>query len=296
MTALKGLFSHHEIACRLLEKSSFEEAGRVLVNSSANIKSILSAEHPRTLGALFDLIMYLRREKRSEIAILLLRQFAAMASIVLTQTHPLGQICRSLTSLDADQFENVIITAWQSALDRLDSTIGPMHYSALRSRLEYIQMAESIHGLERAEMALRKLVMQCKSRCGLVDSRTLKLLDTLGEILMDQKKYAEAEEIAWEIVINAPRVQPLSKAVDLCVAGLFINARVHHVRGRVDLAEETLQRAINMNMSIYGWKHALTLKYLVYMEEWQMEWGNDSLAAQVKEKRLQALSSEGELL
>ena len=70
MTALKSLYSHHDVACELLDKGSFEEAGRELVNASVGIKGILLAEHPRTLGCLFDLLMYLRGRKRLEVGLI----------------------------------------------------------------------------------------------------------------------------------------------------------------------------------------------------------------------------------
>jgi hypothetical protein len=151
-------------------KRSFNESGRELSNASIGIREILSAEHPRTLGSLFDLIMLLRGRRRPEIARIVVGQFAAMAAVVLPATHHLGLVCRLLTNLDPAQFELVAVTAWQSAVDQFESILGPMHYSTLRCRLEYIQIAESIFGHKRAEFILRDLVRWCECICSSDDT------------------------------------------------------------------------------------------------------------------------------
>lgn len=289
MVALKNLFSHHDVACQLLDNKSFQEAGRVLNSAFAGIKDILTAEHPRTVGALFDLCMYLRNRRRSDIAMILLRQLAGMASVLLPSSHPLGQIWKLIGSLDPVYFEQTLITAWQSALDRLEAVLGPLHYSTLRSRLEYIQMVESLYGLSRSETLLKDLVQKCKVTCGLTDVRTLKLLDTLGEVLMGQEKYTEAEQTADELVEHAPRILPRAKSIDLHVAGLFIIARVQKLDGRQELAQENLRKAIELNVSEWGLQHALTMKYLLYLEEWLSSWGRGDEAARVRETRSRIL-------
>ena len=116
-----------------------------------------------------------------------------------------------MTSLDAAQFEDVVTTAWQSAIDRFKQLLGPLHYSNLKCRLEYIQMVESFRGLEQPEVDLQKLVRECEAACGPRDVRTLKLLDTLGETLMEQGKHAEAEVVGRKIVTRASLVKPHSK-------------------------------------------------------------------------------------
>ena len=291
MMALKNLFSHHEVACKLLDNGLFDEAGRELGNASIGIKEILLTEHPRTLASLFDLIMLLRGRRRPEIARVVVNQFSALASIVLPKMHPLSQVCKLLTSLDATQFELVAITAWQSAVDQFEKILGAMHYSTLRCRLEYIQMAESIYGYERAEMMLRNLVSQCESICSPCDVRLLKLLDTLAETLLEQEKFAEAESMARHIVIRAPGTKPHSKSVDLLCAGLFVIARVQRKSLRVDMAETTLRKAIALNVTQWGWQHALTLKYLVHLEEWLIDSDQFVTADSVRLDRLTILES-----
>lgn len=160
-----------------------------------------------------------------------------------------------------------------------------MHYSTLRSRLEYTQMVESIQSLERSEMILKRLVGRCDGNCGLEDVRTLKLLDTLGEILLDQGKYAEAEEIAKEIISCGPHTKPQYKSVDICVAGFFTLARAQYHDGRTGLAEDILRRAIGMNVSEWVWGHALTPKYSVQPEGWLMELGDQLHASRTKRKQ-----------
>jgi hypothetical protein len=291
MLALKNLFSHHDLACKLLDKGSFDEAGRELGNASVGIQEILSAEHPRTLGSLFDLIMLLRGRRRPEIARIVVSQFATLAAVVHPTTHPLHQVCKLLMSLDPAQFELVAITAWQSAVDQFEGILGPMHYSTLRSRLEYIQMAESVYGYERAEKMLRDLVLQCEGICSPDDVRRLKLLETLAEMLLDQNKYDEAEVVAQDIVRHAPSSEPHAKSIDLLCASLFVIARVQHHRFQLDMAEANLRRVISLNVSQWGRQHALTLKYLLHLEEWLAGSYQHAKAEAVKLERLRIIDS-----
>lgn len=78
------------------------------MNASASIEQILAAEHPRTLGALLDLVMYLRRRGRPEISTILLRHFAQLAGVIFPEVHPTRQVCKHLVPLAEDQFEEIL--------------------------------------------------------------------------------------------------------------------------------------------------------------------------------------------
>ena|SRR5271155_4537619 len=132
---------------------------------------------------------------------------------------------------------------------------------------------------------LRDLVHQCESMCSLHDVRLLKLLDTLAEMLLEQGKFAKAESMAWDIVTLAPSSKPHSKSIDLLCAGLFVIARVQCKSLRMDM-----RRAIALNVSEWGWQHALTLKYLLHLEEWLTDSGQLAAAEVVRLERLRRIS------
>lgn len=151
-------------------------------------------------------------------------------------------------------------------------------------------MAEIRLGTERAEMMLKRLISECKSACGNYDVRTLKLLDTLWEILLEQKRYNEAEEVAKDTMLNSLEIQPRLKYMDIRVAGLFILARVHK-RKNFAVAEHELRQAIELNVSEWGWQHTLTLKYLVHLEDWLRECGDNLQASNTMYFRVNILAA-----
>jgi hypothetical protein len=57
------------------------------------------------------------------------------------------------------------------------------------------------------------------------------------------------------------------------------------------LARKNLEKAIELNVSEWGLQHALTMKYLLYLEEWLGSWGWGDEAARVREMRSRILDS-----
>jgi hypothetical protein len=285
MIMLKNLFSRHDTACGLFDSGKFEEGGKVIMDAFGDLEAIIEAQHPRTIGAVFDLCMFLRLRHRPEIANMLIRQFARLASLRLPARHPLSRIFREIANMNDEDIEEASVRVWTCALDQLDDALGSLHYTSLRSRMEFIQMAEVAKGADRAEATLRHLLDRCKTRLGMEDSRTLKLIDTLAELALDQGKYASAERYAQELMMFAPFATPWSRFIDIMVGGLFIQARVQKSRGQMGNALETLQRAIDLNVSQWGWNYALTLKFLVHQEAWLQEIDETVTAEEVMKVR-----------
>jgi hypothetical protein len=73
---------------------------------------------------------------------------------------------------------------------------------------------------------------------------------------------------------------------------LFIIARVQKFDGRQELARKNLEKAIELKTSEWGLQHALTMKYLLYLEEGV--WGDE--AGRVREIRSQILDSSEEAI
>jgi tetratricopeptide (TPR) repeat protein len=191
--------------------------------------------------------------------------------------------------MDDAEIEEASVTVWTCALDQLDTALGPFHYTSLRSRTEFIQMAEVKKGMDVAESSLRRLLDGCKTRLGMADARTLKLLDTLAELVLGHGNYQLADELADDLIACAPLATPWSRSIDIWVAGLFVKARVQKQLGQTEMALATLQEAIDLNVSQWGWSYALTLKYLVYQETWLVEISEHERASEVKRLRIGAL-------
>jgi hypothetical protein len=291
MIPLKNLYSSHDTACSLFDRDQFEEGGRVVMAAFGHIKDIMHAEHPRTVGAIFDLSMFLRLRGRPEIANVLIRQFASLAGTVPSSSHPLSRIFSAVARLDDEDIEAASRRVWTCALDRPDEALGPLHYTSLRPRTEFIQIAEVKTGTDHTISSLRRLLGRCKTRLGMADSRSLKLLDTMAELALEHGDLQLADELAEDLIACDPLAVPWSRFVDIWIAGLFVKARVQKCRGQAEAALATIQEAIDLNVSQWGWNYALTLKYLVYQETWLADANEQTRAAEVKRFRLEILGS-----
>ena len=200
MLGLKSLFSAHDLACELLDTNRASEAGVVLRRASAEFQTLVEAQHPRMLTALFDLFVHLIRRRRPEVAMILLRQFSSLTSVLLGPVHPVSQAFDRLLRAPRLLFQSYLLLGWQSAIDSFEAALGSLHYSTLRVRLEYIQVGIGLDDINLAERQIRELAEQCERNLGAEDLRTLKLLDTLAEVLFELGRGGECVVIGEKIV------------------------------------------------------------------------------------------------
>lgn len=269
-------FDRHYMACSLLDRGLFEEGGRALDEASAVIKDILAAEIPATLPALFALILYLRMANRPELVMLVLKQFAALARILFPERHPMVQILKSLitfTPLDMKQLEAMNLVSMQISTKALIAKLGPMHAYVLRRQSKIIEIFKTQYDIDSAEEALKELVQQCQTQCGKNDIRTLDMLDSLSEILMQQGKYKEAANVAKQILIHAPTIPSYQQSLILRVSGSFQMARAFYAQKKPTLAIESLQQAIDLNVLASGVNNILSHRFLLQMKDWLSEQG-----------------------
>jgi hypothetical protein len=291
MKGLKALFSYHDLACQLLDRGRSHEAGQILRDAFASIQELITGQHPRTLTAIFDLTTHLIRRKRPEVASVMLKQFSRLASIVLGESHPVGKVCDRLVTYRSFDFHSCLIMAWRNAIDQFENHLGALHYSTIRCRLEYIQMAVGIDDLTLAEQQIRQLVLLCEGELGSEDLRTLKLLDTLAEVLFDLGRWQECAVIGQKIVRVAPIVvlEDYDRYIDLTCTGLCNVARSQHAQGFKYEAASTLWEAIDLCIFHRGLKHPLSIKYLVTLEDWAHQWEDSDLMTKVQNRRAATL-------
>lgn len=286
---LIDLVSGCEVACSLLERSLFHEAGRSLIAATAKIKEILSAEHPESLFELFKLIVYVRRQKRDDMALIILRQFSALGKVLLGNEHPLSRICEWTGSVYASDFYDVATRCMENMADQFESFVGPMHQSTLWSRLSLIQII-SRNESRRIEM-LEKLLAECEESLGRHDVRTLRVRGYLAEEYVAGSYYVEAETLSQKNIACSHHAQPVTARLHLQYESLYTVAKCQYALGEVDLGISTLRRVIDSRISIWGPKDGRARYWLLKLEDWYGERGDWSSAAQVRDWREKILES-----
>jgi len=274
-----NLVNCSQLACDFFDDAFPEDGARMLVTATAGIQKLLLAECPRLMVDVFYLILYLCRRSRPEIIPHVLRQLSDMAAIVLPARHPIGQLCGYLFSLEFDPLTDLAIVAWQSALDRFESIVGLTHEVMVQFRIDE-SWNRMNHELDQAESSLRSLLQTCNAVHGNSHVTSLIILPQIAELLMDQGKYAEAEDTARDCVARVPHVNS-QYTTNHHYEGLNVLGRSQSALGKTNLAEKSFRKAVELGASVWGWSDPGTIATLNMLERYLVEWGRTAAAAEV---------------
>ena len=276
------------LACSLLEKGLIHEAGKTLSIATSRIEQILLTDDPLGLLDLLILLFKIRLWKRSEIALIILRQFSAMGQVVLGSEHPLSRVTEWLNWAFTSNYDHLVMRCVESMTDHFARFIGPQHRSTMYSRLKLIE--DCFHnGNSRIQM-MQNLLEECENALQPYDIRTFSVRQDLAYALYNEGQYAEAESLSQQ---NIRYVRSGSTDIEsYCEAGdLYMVAMCQYALGKVDLGIATLHEAIKSSMSEWGEQDSQARGFLVRLEEWYGEQGLWGSAAQVRERRLKILDS-----
>lgn len=281
--SLAGLVLQCESACLLFSRSMFQEAGQNLIAATAKIKQILSAELPRSLIELFRLITYVRREKRDEMALIILRQFSALGKVVLGSEHPLSRICEWLDSTSPSGFDDTVVRCMESIVDQFERFVGPMHTSTLYARLNYFSVA-SPEGNAGIQMR-QNLLDECEKTLRPHDPRILLVRGDMAKNYFAEGYFVEARTLSQENIACSQLVQSTNARFYAQNENLYRVARCQHALGEVDLGIATLHKVIDSVVSEFCC-HAESLQHvLLDLEDWYLEQGRWTFAAQARDWR-----------
>lgn len=282
-----GLQCH--LPCSLLSRNLFQEAGQTLIAATARIKKILLAEHPACLGELFRLIVNVRRQEREEIALIILRQFSALGKVLLGPEHPLSCICEWLVSMYASEFDDIVIKCMESVVDQCEIFLGPMHWSTLFCRLDFIDIV-SWEGSTRIEL-LQWLLGKCEKIMQPHDARILWIRGCLADEYFAKRYYVEARTLIQKNIAYFQQAASINTRSYGQEEDLFTIAQCQYALGEVDLGIATLHRVIDSTVSLWGPQSSRARQWLVVLEDWYLEQGLWDSAAQVRDRREKALES-----
>ena len=289
MADLDALMLHNSTACQLFAKHSYQEVGKSLVSATAVLKKILLAEHPQTLGRILRTVMSMRLFRRHEIALAILRQCSALGKLVVGNEHPLRLICGWLALADASQFDEITARCLRSVTDHFESFLGLMHLSTLTSRIYYVAHVNRAQDISQRDDLLQNLLGQCELQLGTLDLRTFYLRYALAMHYLDGCHYFEALKVGQDLVAYAQHPQSPGNVRLYYAQGLYIAARSQYALGETISAEANLRDAIESSVSSLGSHNSQARFWLVRLEEWLLEQGRSSSAAEVRERRMRMI-------
>ena len=293
LAPLQSLSRQCYAACLLFARNRFQEAGQILISATSDIKSILLAEHPETLTELFHIVLHLFEYRRDEVAIAILRQFSALARILLGDGHPLFSICQWLTFIHVSDFKYFFVKCWASVGDQFERLLGPMHISTL-----YCQAYSRGITIEQKlshKTLLENLRGTCEATLGSLDGRTFLIHQLLAGHYLTTRDYVKAIELGYDLATNAQILDQAESRYNSTfqahhyAEGLYIVARSLHALGNAHQAEMRLRDAINSRISVWGPRDALARTWSILLEDWLVERGQLESAAEVQQRWRESL-------
>ena len=283
MARLDALSEQCIRACRLFVKNHFQEVGRTLISATSEIKDILSAEHPMTLTYLFAILAYIYQQRRHEVALAILRQFSALAGIMMGERHPLHLICAWLASIHPSQLENMFVKCSVSTGDHFESLVGPMCRSTLVSRCLFIREVDAGREMVHKTSLLQNLLSKCEANLGYFDVRTFEIRLALAFHYLKKRDYIEAIKLGRYILAHEQHLQMSAQEANCYSEGVWIVPNSHYAFDETYSVEMFLREAIDLRMSGWGPYDGRATKWLFQLECWLLRQGHLSSAVSVGE-------------
>lgn len=269
------------LALDLFHRFRFQEAGAVLIAATASIKEIILGEHPHTLLNLCEVFHQFQIVGRPEVSLAILRQFLAMAQIILPEWHPLRLIFERLASATHLNSRDLALPSCQVLCEVFTRVIGPIHRTTIDTRRKILYL-NTYYTSSFQTTSYQALIHECETALGPHDVRTLDVRLTLASECLKQGNFSEAKEMAETIItqINSNSVR---------CRGHDVLAMAQNSLGETWEAEASLRKAIDLGRSIWGDNDSNVLRWMFRLDGWLEARGDFEGAAQVHRERLALL-------
>lgn len=229
MIHLRALSQQCTTACRLFDNNHFQKAGQTLISATSKIKEILSAEDPMTLTYLFAVVAHIHHQRRHEIALAILKQFSALAEILMGDRHPLHCICALLVSIHPSRFGETISKCSVSTGNHFERLVDPMCRSTLVSRGLYTRIVDASQEMVHRTGVLQNLLSKCEAVLGPFDVRTIEIRLALAFHHLENLDYVEAIKLDPSTLSPERNLPMWAHEADPDTEGLWIILDSDHI-------------------------------------------------------------------
>ena len=277
-------------AVHMLRRNLFVEARQLLSRACEKSKNFLEEGHVRTIPIIFFIYFRLKDMGYSAFAIKVLEHLRTAAALTHSISCTLRCLLDNLLTLDQN-VNDVYSIAWGCWEDTIENHIEPLNRTWLSSRLDHIYTTGSITGWQEVERLLRSLAIKCEYTYGKLNTRYWLILQNLAWILYYQYKHEEAEQLSLYVI------QEIENTEDACIPlwwimhSLDVMSVAQYSQSKHDLAQNSLERCMDMAAQCYEKDHPMTMKYLLRLEGWLQNWGRQGEAEELAAQRSQILGS-----
>ncbi len=221
-----------------------------------------------------------------------MKQLSAMAYTVLGPLHLLGQIFACLVSVDVEQLDNVILTAWEAFLDEWEKNTDRSDKNQFDCRLAFIQERGFTNEQDWALAELRDMATEIGRSFDNSSAHYARTLNELARCLFYERKYGEAAAVAAEalrcaVQAHATRTEDVA---GISCQSMQLLSLVESDLGKFDSAEGALRQLIGFEAARWGWHDPAVLRDLGTLERWLTELGRIAEAAEIEGQISEILS------
>ena len=271
----------------MLEVKLFVEARQLLSRACEMSKDVLEEGWPENLPTIFSNYFCLKRIGYSAAAVKVIEHLRSMAALMPSTTYTFRCLLDNLVQLD-QHVEEIYSIAWKCWEATMANHLEPLNPTLLSSRLERILSPGSGTDMQDAERLLRALAIECEHTYGKSDTRYWHILRALARNLCDQGRDEEAEQVGLHLI---QEVENAEEQLYWTMYALDITSLAQHNQFKDDLAQNSLERCIDIATQHYGKDDSVTIKYSLRLERWLRSWGRQRKAEELAAQRSQILGS-----
>lgn len=276
-----SIFDFYDLSNNALTYFGWGEVRRayqLLDMAVALIRPMLSDQDPQFLRIFFFTLRNLICDSRlgpisNEIALMLLRHFSEMSSVVIGPQHPFSRMFPRLMGLEISMLKHVFSIAHQCQLEGFAKRLGRFSRTMMPFLIERYWDTDHSQSLEH----FLALLAELEHALGPSDLRCLRVRLYLAASYFRCEQYGEMAEMAQSVITTALTVQ----ADSLRFAAFHHLSEAQFGLSQFGLAEQNIRQAIYIQAKIYGWEDENVLYLMSHLASWLKGWDRHDEAAEI---------------
>ena len=264
-----------------------KEAWHILNIAMARIQQFIQLASPYTFNLLIDVVGQYIFYKLPNILSVLLIQVAAMSASLLPQSHPFNQIFARLLEQDPSQLRHIILVAIQSQIDCFVQRTGRFSEITVNVQLERWRLMADFGGVRSTESYSTQLA-EIEHALGASHPLCLNVQLGIAQSSIRSREFRKAVKAAQSVI--APVTQTNSGGI--ASKAYYYLSLAHHGLLEIDLAEQSICRALRIRVNTFGWQDDRLLLYMNIYASWLKDWDRPKDAAKVRQQRQEIIDSK----
>jgi hypothetical protein len=251
------LFDRIHASAHFWNNGQVRSAWKFANEGAAMVRSCLQQQSPELLQHLLRFVTRDYISKYSQICDVLLRQFLAIATIILGQSHPITRVCSLLQFFPNSQ--DIAILAMQKTLHTFERRLGGDHQASLNILVTLCRASMDQKNYDEAKSTMRQLLNACRRLLGRNDYGARRTFFHLAELFCELGRDDAAEDA---LIYLAERGLKSGHLDLINILANSLRGRLCAHRGNHDAAESFCWTALSGSLLAHGSQDPFTAQAL----------------------------------